>query len=264
VAVGFQWDPLPVTIVAMSTNGVEWEKFTLPTATTPRNIAYGNGVYVAAAPEGSMYSTNGRDWTLLSAVRGDAIAYGAGQFVIAIDSRGYISSNGVDWTEITLPVLAGGSENRYYTANYANGTFMLAGFCGGCPNSNRPSLVATSTNGRQWTLRPFGTNVVGAIRDIVFVDGRFYVGDDMRRIWRSGQIAPMSQPAITHVARANGQTTLSFATVPGFHYRVDCADAFDSSLWTPCAQPLWATDNQLTLIDPTATTQTRFYRVRVE
>jgi hypothetical protein len=265
VAVGLQWGGNPfITLVAISPDGVAWEKLSLATARTPRNIAYGNGVYLAAAPEGSMYSTNGRDWTFLETVRAEAIAFGGGQFVTALGNSGYISSDGVNWTAVTLSLLTASPENRYYTGYYANGTFMFAGFCGGCSHSERPSLMTTSTDGRTWTLRRFGTNVVYAIRDIVFVDGQFYAGDDAGGIWRSGLATPTSPPAITQVRRANEQTSLTFTTVAGFHYQLNCADTLDSSLWTACVQGLWAAGNQLTVTDSNATTGTRFYRVRVE
>jgi hypothetical protein len=265
VAVGLAWSGNPfTTVIAISPDGVAWEKLALVTARTPRNIAYGNGVYLAAAPEGSMYSTNARDWTFLETVRAESIAFGGGQFVTALGRSGHISSNGVDWTAVTLPMLNESPENNYYTGFYANGIFMFAGFCGGCPNSERPSLMATSTDAINWTLRRFGTNVVSAIRDIVFVDGQFYAGDEGGRIWRSGRMTPTSPPAIRHVARANGQTDLTFTTVAGFHYQVSCADTLDSSFWTACRQGLWATGNQLTVTDSNATTGTRFYRVRAE
>jgi len=264
VAVGLGWAGNPfITLVAISPDGVAWEKLTLATSRTPRNIVYGNGVYLAAAPEGSMYSTNGRDWTFLETVRAEAIAFGGGQFVTALGNTGYVSSNGVNWTAVTLPLLNGSPENRYYTGFYANGTFMFAGFCGGCPNSERPSLMTTSTDGRTWTLRRFGTNVVYAIRDIVFVDGQFYAGDEAGGIWRSGLAAPAGQPAITGVRWANEQTSLTFTTVPGFHYRVDCAHTMNS-LWIRCAEGLWAGANHLSFTDSNATTGARFYRVRTE
>jgi hypothetical protein len=128
-----------------------------------------------------------------------------------------------------------------------------------------------STNGRdweplntQWTSRVFGTNNVGPIRDIIFVDGAFYLGDQNGRIWKSGRTALSSRPVISQVTHAGGQTTLSFATLPGFHYTVECADYLDSTPWRPCAGPLFAADSQLTVTDPDAAIQSRFYRIRVE
>jgi len=266
VAVGFQSYTNYGAIAATSTDGIDWEKFTLPFETTPRNVAYGNGVYVAAGLLISMYSTNGRDWTPLTNVLAQSIAFGGGQFLAATstDQPGYRSSNGVDWTEIALP----GSRyyGNYYTATYANGMFIIGGFCNECPNENRPSLLATSRDGQQWTLHVFGAEEnIGPIRDIVFVDGRFYLGDSWGgKIWKSGRTPLITRPAITRVSRNDGRTSLSFSTVPGFRYSVESIDRLDSPAWALCLGPFFATGDQLTVSDPSPPDPLRFYRVRSE
>src|SRR5262245_8554320 len=75
VAVGFQSTNFGA-IAATSTDGIQWEKFRLPIETTPRNVAYGNGLYVAVGSPVSMYSRNGQDWTPLNGVLAQGIAYG--------------------------------------------------------------------------------------------------------------------------------------------------------------------------------------------
>jgi hypothetical protein len=185
VAVGFESPANGPAIAATSSDGAHWEKHTLPIQTTPRNVAYGNGVYVAAGAPVSMVSSNGRDWTAIPSVRAQGVAFGGGQFIATLATSGFRSTNGLDWTQFPLPALA--DYQNYYTASYANGTFLAGGFCDGCPNSNRPSLLATSSDGRQWTSRRFGADAsIGPIRDIIFAEGRFYLADSWQKIWRSG------------------------------------------------------------------------------
>jgi len=187
VAVGFESYTNSTAIAATSQDGLHWERHTVPINTTPRNVAYGNGVYVAAGAPVSMVSSNGRDWTAINSLGAQGVAFGGGQFIATSQTTGFKSSNGLDWTEFPLPALAWYQE--YYTANYANGTFLAAGFCNSCPNTNRPSLLATSTDGYQWTPRIFGADAnIGPIRDIVFAEGHFYLGDSWQKIWKSGPV----------------------------------------------------------------------------
>src|SRR5262249_4823099 len=153
---------------------------------------------------------------------------------------------------------------NYYTATYANGTFMIGGFCDKCPNEGRPVLLGTSTDGVQWTSRVFGANTAGPIRDIIFVDGAFYLVDQSGQIWKSGRTTPVSPPVITQATHASGQTSLSFAAIPGFYYAVECSDRLDPTAWTHCAGPLFADADELTVTDSNAQSPSRFYRVHVE
>jgi hypothetical protein len=199
VAVGFNSYPTTTAIAATSLDGSHWERHTIPIITTPRNVAYGNGVYVAAGAPVSMVSTNGRDWTPINSVTAQGIAFGGGQFIATLQTSGFRSTNGRDWTSFALPALA--SYQEYYTANYAHGTFLAAGFCNSCPNTNRPSLLATSTDSYQWTPRIFGAEAnIGPIRDIVFAEGHYYLADTWQKIWKSGA-APSS---------ANQRKTITF------------------------------------------------------
>lgn len=195
VAVGFEASANGSAIAATSGDGAHWEKHTLPINTTPRNVAYGNGVYVAAGAPISMVSSNGRDWMAIPSLTAQGVAFGGGQFIATLMTTGFQSTNGVNWTQFPLPEFA--VDQNYYTAAYANGTFLTGGFCGGCPNSNRPSLLATSSDGRQWTPRLFGADAsIGPIRDIIFAEGRFYLADSWQKIWRSAPVVPNPPPRI--------------------------------------------------------------------
>jgi hypothetical protein len=260
VAVGFQ-NP-GGAVAAVSSNGIDWESFNLPIQTTPRNIAYGNGRYVAAGAPVSMSSSNGRDWTPINSLPAQGIAYGEGQFIATLTTSGFKSSNGVDWAQFPLPVLGSGIQN-YYTARYANGTFLSGGFCDDCPNTNRPGLLATSSSGGRWAARHVATTNVGAIRDIIFVDGRYYLADQDGRIWKSGRTAPATAPVLSQVACSGGETRFSFSTLSGFYYAVEWTDRLTSPDWKPLLGPLFATSDRFHVTDRRDQPKP-LYRIRTE
>ena len=229
VAVGFESYASGPAIAATSSDGVHWEKHTLSIITTPRNVAYGNGLYVAAGSPVSMVSSNGRDWTAIPSLTAQGIAFGGGQFIATLLTTGFRSTNGLDWAQVPLPVLA--EYQNYFTASYANSTFLAGGFCDDCPNTNRPSLLATSSDGRQWTSRRFGTDAgIGPIRDIIFAEGRFYLADSWQKIWRSDstlipppriRITGMSQEGAELFVQGQAGSTVVVET------------SADFSRWTP-------------------------------
>jgi hypothetical protein len=85
------------------------------------------------------------------------------------------------------------------------------------------------------------------IRDIIFVGGEFYLGDQIAgRIWKSGRMAPIAPPVISHVREAGGQTIVAFDGMAGFHYRVGQT------------KTVFATDERCTVTAITATNDPRF------
>jgi hypothetical protein len=265
VAIGFRnFGPDTGAVALTSVDGLQWERFPLPFQTTPRNIVYGNGVYVAAGALFSLYSTNGRDWLPLNSILAQSIAFGAGQFIATVGNNPqgtYRSSNGVDWTEVSLPP---SYPITFYTAGFANGTFVLAGE-GYTQGQSQAIPMVTSTNGVEWTLRVF-TNAMQqlVIRDMVFVDGSFYVGDQTGgKIWKSGRMAPSAQPLITAARRDGGETSFTFRSIPGFRYTIERTDRLESVVWSPLPGPLFATDERTTVTDPNAN-EAGFYRIRTE
>jgi hypothetical protein len=260
VAVGYG-APGPA-ISATSSNGIDWETFVLPLNTTPRNVAYGNGVFVAAGAPISMVSSNGRDWTAINSVLAQGIAFGEGRFIATLIRSGFTSMDALGWTEFPLPA-PGIAEQNYYTAGYANGTFILGGELSGV------GLLAAMANGAI-TLLPSSNQVagvttsMGAIRDVIFTDGRFYLADQSGKIWRSARAEPVSQPVFTGVARSGGQTTLSFSAPGGFHYSVECAERPDAPEWLPCINSIFAVTDETRVTDAGAGGEARFYRVHAQ
>jgi hypothetical protein len=163
-----------------------------------------------------------------------------------------------------LPVLVSPNQN-YYTAAYANGLFLIGGFCDECPNTNRPSLLATSPDGHYWTLRLFGAEThIGPIRDIVYVEGAYYLADQWGRIWKSGRTTPLALPAITRIARDGNRINLAFIAPPGVRCTIECASRLDIPDWKMCLEPVLATGAEVRVSDVDGANQARFYRIRTE
>jgi hypothetical protein len=252
-------------VALTSIDGVHWQRFCLPFNTTPRNVVYGNGVYVASGAPYSLFSTNGRDWLPLKSVLAVAVAYGAGQFIATALNQppgSYQSTNGADWTEISVP---SSPSITFYTAAYANGTFVLAGEEEGSHLGTQAVVMATSTSGgANWTLRSFTNNNDSlVIRDMVFVDGSFYAADQLGgKIWKSGRMGPSARP-ISRVVRQGIETRITFTSLPGFRYAVERADHLGAIDWTPWTESIFATGDKITVSDSSSNAM-QFYRVRTQ
>lgn len=134
--------------VAYSSDGKNWTEAELPSATTDRRIAYGNGRFVVISASKATYSADAVTWSTgvklpqpgrTATYRN--IAYGAGKFVAVADRQKKTSSMGVDlgeteptnvaaysadgktWTAVTLP------KSGYWDAiayDDTNGRFVIA------------------------------------------------------------------------------------------------------------------------------------------
>jgi hypothetical protein len=245
-------------IAATSPDGIAWEIFTLPINTSPRNIAYGNGKYIAVGFPVSMLSTNGRDWTPITSVLAHGIAFDGTEFIATSITNGFSSADGTNWDSFPLPNLVGPTSQNYYTARSANGTLITGG------NASGHGLLVTSTSGGAYTPVPSAvTQTMGAIRDAVFVDGYFYLADQSGRIWRSARIAPAISPVFTGISRSAGQVTLSFSAPVGYHCTVESAERLDWPEWQPIGLPVFPAVSETGAIDSILENQTRFYRLRI-
>ena len=132
--------------VAYSSDGKNWTEAELPSATTNRRIAYGNGRFVVISASKATYSADGATWStevnLPQSGRTATyqnIAYGAGKFVAVADSQKKPSSvnvggleatqvaayseNGETWTAVTLPKSGFWDAIAY---DDTNGRFVIA------------------------------------------------------------------------------------------------------------------------------------------
>jgi YVTN family beta-propeller protein len=135
--------------------GTEW---TLRTSTTTQgwtSVAYGNGIFVAVAENGSngrvMTSPDGINWTARTGAGDNAwrsVTYGNGRFVAVATSGGsgpriMTSIDGINWSYIY------GVTNRLWTSiTYGNGLFVVVGETAGVGNH-----IITSPDGITWTAR---------------------------------------------------------------------------------------------------------------
>lgn len=263
VAIGF--DSNQKVVVGLSQDGMQWVILSLPQFnTTPRNIAYGNGMFVAAGSPFSLSSTNGRDWTPINSLLAQGIAFGNGRFIATLVTNGFSSRDGVTWTQFQLPGTDAGSQN-YYTAGFGNGTFITGGHYGA------KGLLAAIGDGPARPLPPasvrvgFSTVNMAVIRDVIFVDGRYYLADQGGVIWRSGVATPVAPPRISRITRNNSQTSLTISTIPGFRYEVEAAASPAATEWQPLTPgPVSMDADELLLTEPQTDSPVRFYRARAE
>jgi len=69
-------------------------------------------------------------------------------------------------------------------------------------------------------------------------------------------------PAIVSITQTGPTVTVTFTTVMGANYTLEYKDSFSDPSWTPL-DSVPGTSDPLSLVDPSATVPTRFYRVRV-
>ena len=154
-----------------------WNEATAALANNWRDVAYGNGTFVAVSWDSNwrvMYSTDGINWTKTLATIGvewEAVTFGNGQFV-AIARNGTNDSNqvmystdGISWSNVGVTgvpvrpwesVAYGGGKFVAITGNFVNGT---------------TDQVMYSTDGGSWT----GTNSAEANgwNDVTYGDGKW-------------------------------------------------------------------------------------------
>ena len=128
-----------------------------------KSVAYGNGVYIAAAGDRILKSTDGENWIVARMTNQTSgsnqlndVAYGDGVFVVCGQCYYYVSSdNGLTWTE---------HMHASYMEHviYGGGKFILASpVAGGVISINSSTLEVTAVN-------------FDIMDDMAFVDGNFY------------------------------------------------------------------------------------------
>ncbi len=137
--------------VMTSPDGITWTGRSASQANEWRKVAYGEGRFVAVAPNGTnrvMTSEDGITWTNRTAASADmwsAVAYGEGRFVaLSYDGTAMYSDDGLTWSSGTA------SGNGIYNVmfNEEHSQFVAVG-------DNR---VATSPDGITWTNRTAAEN----------------------------------------------------------------------------------------------------------
>jgi hypothetical protein len=123
---------------AYSNDGSNWIAATLPSSAIWKDIAYGNGSFVALGYKAA-HSADGINWTTLSNLTGwSCIVYGNDTFIVfsyANKTAAY-STDGINWEAARLP---GGSG--WISSAYGNGKFVVIADSGS---------AAYSTDGIVW------------------------------------------------------------------------------------------------------------------
>lgn len=134
-----------------------------------RDIAYGNGVFVAVAQGRVAYSENGIDWTEIDLQNSGmvcySVAFGNGKFVAtgAGYKDYYYSEDGINWTKGKLPL-----PGTWFVA-YGNGRFVTV------DNGSNADTVLYSEDGVNWTSTPMTVELESGSKwaTVRFVNDRF-------------------------------------------------------------------------------------------
>ena len=118
-----------------------------------RSVAYGNGLFVAVAEDGSgnrvMTSPDGINWTIRTSAADNnwfSVTYGNGLFVAVANTgtgnRVMTSPDGITWT-----IRTSAADNSWNSVTYGNGLFVAVA------KSGFVNRVMTSPDGITWTSR---------------------------------------------------------------------------------------------------------------
>jgi len=145
--------------IGISDDGVSWSLKNLPGQKAWKDVAYGNGIYVAVCGDistgnAATSSDGGDSWqsgtiSALTSFGVYAVEYGAGVFVALGEGKIATSSNGTSWTERSVPSPYGGYARRDIA--YGNGVFAAVGWY--TVGSSVVGVAVTSPDGITWTVR---------------------------------------------------------------------------------------------------------------
>ncbi len=132
--------------------GTKWTSRTVAASNKWVSVAYGNGLFVAIANNGTgnrvMTSPDGVNWTSQVSAADNSwssVTYGNGLFVAVASSgtgnRVMTSPDGVNWTS-----QVSAADNSWSSVTYGNGLFVAVEFAG-------MKEVMTSPDGVNWTIR---------------------------------------------------------------------------------------------------------------
>jgi hypothetical protein len=166
-----------------SSNGEDWESFTLPTSGDWKCTAAGNNRFVAirTGSNAAASSLDGITWTArtMPASRAwNSVVYGGGIFVAVAGNldAGAISTNGTTWTSTTLPDFGDSSFSEWVDITYGANKFVALSnsgnyVCVGVYNSGTNTIswtprtmdVIDDSSNRSWQSIAYGNNRFVAI-----------------------------------------------------------------------------------------------------
>lgn len=157
------------TFVSQGSDGSSWTARTLPSSGNWRSVAFGNGVFVAIKSGTSIVarSTDGVNWTEynlpIGSVNWFAMTYGAGLFVAvaeSISTTSVTSPDGINWTARTLPA------GSWQTVTFGNGTFVALSYGSGNAATSADGITWTQRtlpSSAPWRSIVYGNDIFVAI-----------------------------------------------------------------------------------------------------
>lgn len=151
------------TYATSDDDGATWTVRAWPASAVIFDVAYGNGVWVAARQGGtSWYSADGVNWTAITgSLQFYGVAFGNGVFVgMGTSGQVYTSTDGIAWTQmsglaINSLVLTTANKRHRSTLIFANGAFFAVGNEGSGIGYTSASMgswqLLRSTDGVNWT-----------------------------------------------------------------------------------------------------------------
>jgi hypothetical protein len=131
----------------VSEDGIEWALGYAGASKMWRDVAHGDGLFVAVGDGGSIAtSRDGIQWTSRDLASGEylsAVAYGKGRFVAIGSGASFTSPDGVNWTAHSSSVLDG---KYLWDIGYWDSKEMFVAVGSG-------GTIVTSTDGVNWTVR---------------------------------------------------------------------------------------------------------------
>lgn len=180
-------------LAAYSEDGVNWTQAqTLSTVKLANDIAYGNGMYVAAHIGSMLYSTDGVTWTEctmpMQSSGWTAVCYGSGVFVaLSIDWYMAYSTDGINWTQVGSQYSYGGG---WCALAYGDGKFVVT-----LNQRGFPCLYSTDGITWKWDVSVDG-EFEGSASCICYGGGKFVV-----LTGGEGRVA-VSENGVNWIARA--------------------------------------------------------------
>ena len=212
----------------VSTDGRTWTAMTAQL----HSIAFGNGVFVGTPPSGPVASADGRSWPA-SASSGDGsqtndgVAFGNGVFVATTGTAMSTSTDGTHWTAVASPPLNAGRPSFVVDRFYPQLTT-------GSSSDGRTWDAAPSLPGRKGAANADGTVVVATVFDASTTPSNVALGSGPS----VAQVTPMLPGPLGIFGAIGCGGAGCLALMPGYAFRNDTLTNWTSHVMRSDAGPL--------------------------